>query len=116
MLDRDVAIGFDWSAIEHGQDSCERKAVVRLKGKSMSRLLSTTKISRCWEMVWYIMATRPGYGGASLSVGSAAHGCLPKTSASELRRLSDGLEPNRRTVWPCDTPVLSRRVYIDRDS
>ena len=27
-----------------------------------------------------------------------------------------GLEPNRRTVWPCDTPVLPRRVYFDSDS
>ena len=38
---------------------------------------------------------------------------LPKTRASELKRLSKGLEPNRRTVWPSDTPVLPRRIYID---
>ena len=33
---------------------------------------------------------------------------LPKTRASELKRLS--------AVWPSDTPVLPRRSYIDSDS
>ena len=41
---------------------------------------------------------------------------LPKTRASELKRLSKGLQPNRRTVWPSDTPVVPRRIYIDSDS
>ena len=41
---------------------------------------------------------------------------LPKTRAFVLKRLSKSVEPNRRTVWPSDTPVLPRRIYIDSDS
>ena len=41
---------------------------------------------------------------------------LPETRASELNRLSKGLEPNRRTVWPSDARGLPRRIYIDGDS
>ena len=39
-----------------------------------------------------------------------------KTGASELKRLSKGLEPNRRRVWPSDTPVVPGRIYINSDS
>ena len=38
---------------------------------------------------------------------------LPKTRASELKRLSKGLEPHRRTVWPSDTPVVPRRILLE---
>ena len=38
------------------------------------------------------------------------------TADEELRRLSKGLEPNRVTVWPNETPVLPRRINIDSDS
>ena len=38
------------------------------------------------------------------------------TADEELRRLSKGLEPNRGTVWPNETPVLPRRINIDGDS
>ena len=42
---------------------------------------------------------------------------LLKTRATELKRFSKGLEPDRRTVWPCDTTVLPRCVCTyDSDS
>ena len=35
-----------------------------------------------------------------------------KTRACDLRRLTRGEEPNRKTVWPNDTPVIPKRIYI----
>ena len=99
----------------------------RGKGTNMSRLKSTST-KWYWEMVWYITATRPGYERhhflwevrrtENVSTRLLTNACtnLPKTRAFVLKRLSKRLEPNRRTVWPIDTPVLPRRIYIDSDS
>ena len=69
-----------------------------------------------------VAATSLGCCGASFSVGRVAHvntktadqglRGLPKTRVTETKRFWKSLVLKRRTVWPCDMAVPSRRVVI----
>ena len=102
-----------------------RRKVTGTNGVGATRQRSTTPTNWSWELVCCITEMRLGCCEASRSAGSAAHGdhqrrdCLQslahtcqKTRACALRRLTRGEEPNRKTVWPSDTPVIPKRIYI----